>query len=40
MTWLIGLSGFKGYAVPNVILDSFTYYLLRPQLSKTFTNEN
>ena len=38
MVWLIVLFGSKGFAMPNIILGAFIY--LRPQFSKTFTNEN
>ena len=40
MTWLLVLSGSKGFAMPKIILGAFTYYMLRPQFSKIFTNEN
>ena len=34
------LSGSKGFVIPNIILGAFIYCILRPQFSKTFTNEN
>ena len=40
MTWLLVLSGSKGFTLPNIILGENIYCMLRPQFSKTFTNKN
>jgi hypothetical protein len=40
MTWLLVLSGSKGFVIPKIILTAIMYCMFRPQLSKIFTNEN
>jgi hypothetical protein len=40
MTWLLVLSGYKGFAMPNIKLDAFIYCILRPQFSRIYTDEN
>jgi len=40
MTWLIVLSGSKGFIIPNIILGAFIYCKLRQQFSETWINEN
>jgi hypothetical protein len=40
MTWLLVLSGSKGFAMPKIISGALMYCMFRPQLSKIFTNEN
>jgi hypothetical protein len=40
MTWLLVLSGSREFILPNIILGAFIHCMLRPQFSKTFTNEN
>ena len=30
----------KGFAIPNIIVGAFLFWMLRPQFSQTFTNEN
>ena len=34
------LSGSKGFAIPSIILGTCICCMLKPQFSKTFTNEN
>jgi hypothetical protein len=40
MTWLLVLSGSKGFAMPKIIVGAFIYCMLRPQFSEIITNEN
>ena len=40
MTWLLVLSGSKGFVIPKIILGAFMYCMFRPQFSKIFTDEN
>jgi hypothetical protein len=36
MTWLLVLSGFKGFIIPNIILGAFIYCMLRPEFVQLF----